>query len=292
MKKIRHSLAYQLKKLVKQEAESSFATRKNRSQILELAGKQLKDAGYRNMTPQSLKPKHVSALVNTWKAGGLGEGTIKNRMSAIRWWAEKVGKADMIPRSNSELGIADRVRTPTESKAKPITEEMLSKVKNEHVKASLRLQEAFGLRREESIKINPKVSQNGSLLVLKGSHCKGGKPRAIEIRTDKQRDALAYAQRIANGGALIPYDKNYIQQLNVFKADTAQAKISNVHGFRHFYAQERYRELIGSEASINGGLKRGDMTPQQKQFDDAARLQISQELGHERLDVVKSYLGA
>lgn len=36
------------------------------------------------MNAGSLRPKHVEALVQQWKADGVGACTIKNRMSAVR----------------------------------------------------------------------------------------------------------------------------------------------------------------------------------------------------------------
>jgi hypothetical protein len=166
---------------------------------------------------------------------------------------------------------------------------MLKKVSNEYVSASLRLQEAFGLRKEESIKIFPNASKRGVLCITKS---KGGRARTLEIRTNKQKAALDNAQRVAGGGALIPPSLNYVEQLNIFKGVTSAAGICNVHGFRHFYAQERYKSIMGSEASINGGAKRSEMSPNDKTLSDAARMLISQELGHGRIDVIAAYLGS
>ena len=51
---------------------------------------------------------------------------------------------------------------------------------------SLGLQEAFGLRREESIKLRPTWADRGEVLHLKVSWTKGGKERDIPIRTKAQ----------------------------------------------------------------------------------------------------------
>ena len=52
------------------------------------------------MAAASLKPKHVEGLVERWQAEGLAVGTIKNRMAELRWWAEKIGKQNVIARDN------------------------------------------------------------------------------------------------------------------------------------------------------------------------------------------------
>jgi hypothetical protein len=57
----------------------------------------------------SLKPKHVEKLVERWFAEGRVPGTIKNRMTALRWWAQKIGKENVVARTNAAYAIPDRV---------------------------------------------------------------------------------------------------------------------------------------------------------------------------------------
>ena len=54
-----------------------------------------------------------------------------------------------------------------QSKAKDLAEDRLALVRDVHVRMSLRLQQAFGLRREEAIKIQPRWADR--LRVL--THC-------------------------------------------------------------------------------------------------------------------------
>lgn len=84
--------------------------------MLTLVGRQLRELGFRQMHASSLKPKHVEALLTRWQAEELSAGTQKNRMSCIRWWAEKVGKAGVIPADNAELAIPDRVYDRTRTR--------------------------------------------------------------------------------------------------------------------------------------------------------------------------------
>ena len=58
-------------------------------------------------------------------------------------------------------GIPDRRFVTNQSKAKDLTQTQLSKVKDEHVRMSLELQKAFGLRREEAIKFIPSYADKG-----------------------------------------------------------------------------------------------------------------------------------
>jgi hypothetical protein len=64
-----------------------------------------------------------------------------------------------------------------------------------------------------------------------------------------------------------------------------------MHGLRHAYAQERYRELTGWPAPAAGGPTVKALTAEQRTIDRQARLTISQELGHEREQITSIYLG-
>ena len=47
--------------------------------------------------------------MSQWRQGeGLSIGTVKNRMAALRWWAQKVDRRNVIARSNDHYGIPER----------------------------------------------------------------------------------------------------------------------------------------------------------------------------------------
>jgi integrase len=284
-------LNYQLKKLCRHCREGAYGTQNKRERMLTLMANQLHALGYRGMTPRSLKPKHVDALVKLWSDQGLSIGTLKNRMAAIRWWAQKVDKQNVVARSNEHYGIPDRRFITNESKAKTVTRSQLDKVRDEHVRMSLELQQAFGLRREEAIKFQPSFADRGDHLVLKASWTKGGRERTIPIRTEAQRDVLNRARRLAGFGSLIPSHRNYVQQLRIYEGNTLRAGLSNMHGLRHAYAQNRYEELTGWQAPAAGGSEAKTLTPEQRETDRQARLTISRELGHERASITAAYCG-
>jgi integrase len=284
-------LNYQLKKLCRQCREGSYATQSKREWMLSLMANQLHELGYRKMTPQSLKPKHIEVLVKHWLGQDLSIGTIKNRMAVIRWWARKVNKQNVVARSNEHYGIPDRHFITNESKAKSVTRLQLDKVRDEHVRMSLELQQAFGLRREEAMKFQPSFADRGDHLALKASWTKGGKERTIPVRTEAQRDVLNRARKLAGFGSLIPSNSSYVHQLRVYEGNTLRAGLSQMHGLRHAYAQNRYEELTGWKAPAAGGPDTQSLTLEQREIDREARLAISQELGHEREQITAVYLG-
>ena len=187
-------LNYQLKLLCRRNRDGSHATQRDRERILSRIADQLQDLGFRGMNTRSLKPKHIEALVGQWQQEGLSAGTLKNRMAALRWWAQKVDRQNVIARSNEHYGIPDRQLVGHVSKAKTIDENGLDRIRDAHVRMSLELQRAFGLRREEAIKFSPGYADKGNHLVLKASWTKGGKERTIPVRTSEQRQVLDRVQ--------------------------------------------------------------------------------------------------
>ncbi len=283
------SLNYQLKQLCDRCREGSYATQAKRAWMLSLMANQLHELGYRRMAAQSLKPKHVEALIKHWFSQDLSIGTIKNRMAALRWWSQKVNKQNVVARTNEHYGIPDRRFITNESKAKTVTQAQLDKVRDEHVRMSLELQQAFGLRREEAMKFQPSYADQGDHILLKGSWTKGGKERVIPVRTVSQREVLNRAHKLAGRGSLIPSNRNYVQQMRIYEGNTLRAGLSKMHGLRHAYAQNRYEEITGWKCLAAGGPSKKSLTPQQREMDQAARLTISQELGHERAQIIAAY---
>lgn len=286
-----HDLNFELKKLIDRNRDGSYATQANRARILSLIGNQLHEAGFKHMKPQNLGGRHVNALLARWQREALSPGTVKNRMSALRWWAEKVGRASVIHRENTRYGIPERSFVTNESKAKSLSEEALAKVASPYVQMSLALQAAFGLRREEAIKFQPAFADQGDHLQLKASWTKGGKARVIPITIPEQRVLLDRCQAFAGKGALIPSDRSYVQQLKVYERQCIDAGLNKMHGLRHAYAQARYEVLTGWKAPAAGGPSSRSLTPEQKALDQVARLAISAELGHEREQITAVYLG-
>ena len=78
-------LNYQLKMLCRHSHEGSFETRVGRERQLTAIANQLHELGFRQLQATSLKQKHIRALVDHWQRQNLTPGTIKNRMSCLRW---------------------------------------------------------------------------------------------------------------------------------------------------------------------------------------------------------------
>ena len=286
-----HNLNFQLKNICARNRDGSFSTQSNRQKILFLIADQLRGMGFNQLKVTALKPKHVTSLVQKWKEDGITTGVIKNRMSALRWWAEKTNNQSAVAKNNDFYGISNRQYVTNENKSTSIKKEQWDKIQNQYVKASLELQSVFGLRREEAIKFQPSFADKGDQIVLKGSWTKGGKERSIPITNEHQRTILDKVKQLAGKGSLVPPNKKYIQQLRIYEHHTTLTGLNKLHGLRHQYAQQRYEVLTGWKSPAVEGLAKKDMNEEQKKKDLEARLLISKELGHEREQITAVYLG-
>ena len=279
-----------LLQLQRRTRQGSHATRRDRAYALAQVANALHELGYRGLRANGLKGKHIEALVRDWSDRGLSDATMMNRMAHLRWWAGQVGKGNMV-KANADYGIAPRSHVADGTRRRDLDDAKLALVKDRHVRMALRLQAAFGLRREEAIKFTPSRDDRGACIRLKASTTKGGRPREVPVRNAAQRRLLDEARRLAGGGALIPPQRNYAEQRKVYEDQTRAAGLDRNHGLRHAYALDRYEELTGWKAPAAGGPPRGGLTGDRRRIDAAARLTISSELGHGRLEIARNYLG-
>lgn len=281
-------LTYELRALCRRNRDGSRATQADRLRAVTLIGRQLREAGFRNMRASSLNIKHVRVLVAHWQREELAVGTIKNRLACLRWCAEKLGKPGLIPADNKLLAIPERQYISNKDKSCRLGG-ALERIADPYVRMSLQLQEAFDL--EESIKFQPSYADRGDYIALEGSWTKGGRPREVPITTPEQRAVLDRAHALAGAGSLIPPHKTYIQQRNTYDGQCKAAGLSRMHGLRHLYAQGRFEAQTGWRCPAAGGPVARALTPAQRMLDFIARQTISYELGHERPQITAVYLG-
>lgn len=293
------TLTYDLLTLCKRGRDGSFGTQAQRKKQLKLIAKQLKGLGYRHMRATSLRTKHIDALVKYWLSTPskvtnkpITTGTIKNRMSALRWWAEKIGRSGVIPNNNSALNIPNRQRVSEHNKAFTVTTHQLEMLPV-YLQLSLRLQQEFGLRREEAAKFIPSVAIQKECLDLEASWTKGKKERSIPVTTAAQKVLLKdIKSQVDLKVSLIPSSMNYAQYKSHRDHFLAKANIRQAHGLRHHYAQQRY--IVLTNGHIPPMLCKGEkpkLTEAEQALDLRARLTVSKELGHGRISVTRRYLG-
>lgn len=285
------NLTMDLVRLSQRNRDGSYGTQTNRRRGLTAMASDLSDLGYKLPGAASLKPKHIEALVEKWLDADTTDASIRNRLTWLRWWAEKINKPNVVQRDNSAYGVAERGEV-TRNRAQTLDPAKFKAIECPYIQASLLLQAAFGLRREEAMKFQPQAAIRGDYISLQASWTKGGRARTVPITTLEQRHVLQHVMKLMPGrGSLIPAHLSYVEHLKRFEYQTLKVNLRNTHGLRHAYAQKRYAALSGQACPLAGGKDWKAMSPTEREADRAARRQISAELGHGRLKITDIYLG-
>ena len=166
--------------------------------------------------------------------------------------------------------------------------------------AIAQLARATGMRLREAIladlpRLKREAKQFGKINIQDGT--KGGRsgasaPRWITV-DDQIRDALKFADQVSPDGSrnLLAPNESYLDfQKRIVRParDTLHAhNLKGFHELRAAYVCERYEQITQHPAPINGG----SCYQLDRRLDQAARDQISYELGHGRIDVVSAYIG-
>ena len=174
-----------------------------------------------------------------------------------------------MPNTASRIACTSR----TSSKAKELDGNQLDQIRCPYTQMSLRLQDAFGLRREASIKIVPALADQGR-------HAACSRPPGTRAAA---KSAFLFVPR--NSGSFLTKPRRSPRARASSRRGTPpttpisstsaieceRVGIHGVHGHRHRYAQRRYQELTGWECPARGGPTSKQLTKEQKQRDREAR---------------------
>lgn len=292
------SAEYSINQIVKQSNYKSYASQHDMKHILVKCVKDLHELGFKVAHVKGFKAKHVFKLVERWKAQEKSPGTIKNCLSKLRELGRILGDEKLVKKENAVYQIeARRYKSETN---RGIYNLDLSRCTDPYIKLSLEGQRLFGLRREESLKIVIKEAVNDGYLKLKPSWTKGGIGRNIPIRTQGQREWIRKVQSLVKPGkSLIPEKDDYKKHLNRYVYQARHMRLKNLHGLRHAYAQERYKELTryfdkegkGWDCPFLGGKPKSQMTDYERIIDAKVKHILTRELGHSRPNITEVYLG-
>jgi site-specific recombinase XerC len=204
-----------------------------------------------------------------------------------------------------DCGIPKRRYIPETSKAMPQSQhdQLQVSVDDERIAVLLNLQRTLGLRFKESALLDAQkalrqAQREDRITVFSGT--KGGKRRKVEVSAEAM-DALETAASLQDGPSMIPANLRYVDFRDHCYRQAQQQQFQ-FHGQRHHYAQQRYQALTGVPAPINTDIAKSAwhayMATQlnislevAEALDHRARSILSQELGHERLEVVRVYIG-
>lgn len=262
-----------------------FTTQRDYKRILEHCIGSLHKQGYIIDNVNQLKQKHIHFLVDKWKKEALSTRTIKNKLSVLRVACENLRKPHVVL-GNENYQLVSHKKAHQQ---RAIFDLNLSEFPDKYVRCAVALQQAFGLRREEAIKFNAGLADKGHYIELRPSWTKGGIGRDVPVTTREQRELLNEIKQVFGKSNLIPPHLSYIQQRTHYDNAVKNSSYHNLHGLRYAYAQNRYQALTGWLAPANGGRASKDMPAEEKAISREARLMISREMGHSRLNITKTY---
>ncbi|WP_223528995.1 integrase domain-containing protein [Pseudomonas sp. A-RE-23] len=166
--------------------------------------------------------------------------------------------------------------------------------------AIAQLARATGMRLREAIladlpRLKRESEQYGKINIQDGT--KGGRsgasaPRWIKV-DEHIREALRFAEQVSPDGShnlLAPHESylDFIQgTVRPIRDLLHMHNLKGFHELRAAFACERYEQITQYPAPINGG----HCYQLDRCLDQEARVQISYELGHGRIDVVSAYIG-
>jgi site-specific recombinase XerC len=274
-------LEQQVVSILAANREDAYETQRKRAQELSAAARALHEHfGLQKWT--NLGAKHVAFLVERLKIEDTGRRTIEGRLSHLRWMVRKIGKANLLPRSNAELGIEPGPRYTRAGKFVPLAKltEILGTVSDARLRMALLFGRHLGFRIREAMLFRPWRDWDGERVWVKRG-TKGGRPRYLFLYNDRQREVLEQARALVTGdGALIPPEvptyKRWAETCyaRLRAAGMGRAKDVLFHDLRRTYAAWRMRYLI----QVRG------LDP------EAAQRIVARELGHSRLEVLHWYL--
>ncbi len=274
-------LERQLISILAANREDAYATQRKRGTILGGAARALHER-FGLQKWDNLGQKHVAHVIDRWRVDDTGRRSIDERLSHLRWLVRKIGKANLVPRTNAELGIDPGPRCTRAGKVVSDDRfaEMLAAVPDERVRTMMLLARHLGLRFKEAALFRPwRDWDQERVWVKRGT--KGGHPRYLFLHNPRQAEVLNDARRFvkADEGIIPPECRTYEQwRQHVYRilraAGIGRETDETFHDLRRKYLCDRMKFL----AKVKG------MPPI-----EAARL-VSREAGHHRLEILDSYL--
>lgn len=233
--------------------------------------------------PRNLGDRHIRAMVAVWQCEQLAPATIHTYLSFLRGLASWLGEPGFI-RDPAHYGLSlteyqrheharrDKIWTAAGSDIEPVIGLIVAY--DRHVSASLRLIQAFGLRRKESVMFRPHQCVATALpaeeretdhYVRIEEGAKGGQLRFVPLDTPQRTAALAFAQAVAGsedahlGNPLHSLKRNLRRFDSYVMARfgvTAHGLGATAHGLRHEALIDRYISQ-GRRGSAGAGRRPG-----------------------------------
>lgn len=271
------------------------------------------EVGMKLQEPKNWGERHVRPVVRYWHfEKKLAAKTLATYLSRLRCLAEWVGKKGMVkdaayylPEVDPALlqvhAVATKSKSWAENGVEVIPKLAEAAALDWRLGLMLPMELAFGLRRKEVLLCRPWAADEGTFLRVFDDEAKNGRPRVIRIETAVQREVLDRAKamvrkREALGwptkkdgtAANLEYCEGRYHKLMGRLGLTLRDCGVTGHGLRSQFAENT--ALLHGVLSPTLGGKKGH-TPDRDAFNQT-RHALSQDLGHNRIDIFRAYGGA
>jgi hypothetical protein len=230
-------------------------------------------------------------------------GYAKNQLTTVNVVMESLrGDRSLWLKPGDYLGNRSGVRTRApgaihRDRVRLVANNLIDQGKERVAAAGLLCRE-LGLRRKEASLLDLRLAKHqaetlGRVNITAGT--KGGRGRFVDRWvpvSDHAKHAIDFAEKAAGGGStLIPAGQSLAQWLTKVSKEwssaAARVELGTLRDLRAAYACERYAQIARAPAPVIAGSRLVD-----KDIDQSARQVLSQELGHNRTDVVAAYVGS
>lgn len=205
-------------------------TRRNRERTVGLFVEALRGSGFSDVSLSGnflIESSHVEYVLAEWRNAGASRNVLAARLAHLRKLCVLQSRPWALSKHNDHYLGQDPNKAPPrftrEAEIDPADVDW-SRCQTDWAKASLRLQCAFGLRREEALKVQP-FRSTATRLVLHGGACQGGRPRNVDVETPEQAEALAFAKQVAGRGSLIPPEYTYKAWRSKYRQEAVRAGV-------------------------------------------------------------------
>ena len=289
---------------------ASGKTQKTRGEVLRTCFNNLWDLKYKIANPANLETRHVKALCESWHEKGIANKTIQGRLSNLRIMGGWIGKPNLVKSVYDYLPDVPkaelRVKTAAEASKSwgehgiDLQEKfMQADLHDKNFGIMLRLELAFGLRRDEVLQFKPHKSDFGNRIKI--FEAKNGRMRDVDILTEGQRYVLDMAKAICKSklqpigwletkkgkaATLKQNERRYDGCMKFIGITKEDAGVTG-HGLRSQFAENLalHSKLIPPTLGGTGGQMSKDDV-------DLKRAKVSEQLGHSRISVTSAYYGS
>jgi len=253
---------------------------------------------------RNLQEKHIRKIIEEWKKRGYKPGTLTTKIGFLRKLCISIGKESCI-KDNKYYGIrrgrvvfTDKRWTPggTHDFEIIIKVDGLLHKYGKRIRDCLIPERIFGLRKREALRFHPCIEiicdeKNNPIRIELTLGTKNNRHRTIPVFTQEQQIFLREIHNRYEFDPLQPYpQKDYKKWERTYYYILDKIGInhqSTGHGLRQAYANDRLKAILEETRKY---CELNNFYESDKKIRLVAYQKLTKELGHGRIDILKSYL--